>query len=39
MSKKEQILQLIKKVIDKNAPGSEVYLYGSQARGDAKKAF
>ncbi len=37
MSKKEQILQMIKKVVDKNAPDSEVYLYGSQARGNAKK--
>ena len=24
-------------VVDKNAPDSEVYLYGSQARGNAKK--
>ncbi len=37
MSKKEQILQQIIKVINKNAPDSEVYLYGSQARGKAKK--
>jgi predicted nucleotidyltransferase len=37
MSKKEQILQMIKMVVDKNAPDSEVYLYGSQARGNAKK--
>ncbi|MFV0590656.1 MAG: nucleotidyltransferase domain-containing protein [Draconibacterium sp.] len=37
MSKREQILQLIKLVVDKTAPDSEVYLYGSQARGDAKK--
>ncbi|WP_053188419.1 nucleotidyltransferase domain-containing protein [Sunxiuqinia dokdonensis] len=37
MSKKEQILQMIKKVVDKNAPDSEVYLYGSQARGNARK--
>jgi predicted nucleotidyltransferase len=37
MSKKEQILQMIKTVVDKNAPDSEVYLYGSQARGNAKK--
>ncbi len=28
---------MIKMVIDKNAPDSEVYLYGSQARGNAKK--
>ena len=37
MSKKEQIIQMIKKVVEKNAPDSEVYLYGSQARGKAKK--
>lgn len=37
MNKKEQILQLIKMVVDKNAPDSEVYLYGSHARGNAKK--
>jgi len=37
MSKKEKILQMIIKVINKNAPDSEVYLYGSQARGDTKK--
>lgn len=28
---------MIIKVVDKNAPDSEVYLYGSQARGNAKK--
>ncbi len=28
---------MIKRVVDKNAPDSEVYLYGSQARGNAKK--
>jgi len=37
MSKKEQILQMIKKVVEKNAPDYEVYLFGSQARGNAKK--
>jgi uncharacterized protein len=37
MSKKDQILKLIINVIDKNAPDSEVYLYGSQARGNARK--
>jgi uncharacterized protein len=37
MSKKEQILQMIKKVVDKNAPDSEVYLFGSRARGNARK--
>jgi len=28
---------MILNVVDKNAPDSEVYLYGSQARGNAKK--
>ena len=37
MSKKEQILQKLIGVINKSAPDSEMYLYGSQARGDAKK--
>ncbi len=37
MSRKEKILQLIIQVVDKNAPDSEVYLYGSQARGNARK--
>lgn len=37
MGKKEKILQKIIKVVDKNAPDSEVYLYGSQARENAKK--
>jgi uncharacterized protein len=37
MSKKEQILKQIIGVVDKNAPDSEVYLYGSRARGNAKK--
>jgi len=37
MSRKEKILRMIIKVVDKNAPDSEVYLYGSQARGSAKK--
>ena len=37
MSKKEKIIQMIIKVINKNAPDSEVYLYGSQARGNTKK--
>lgn len=30
-------MQLIIKVVEKNAPDSEVYLYGSQAIGNAKK--
>jgi predicted nucleotidyltransferase len=37
MSKKEQILKQIIGVVDNNAPDSEVYLYGSRARGNAKK--
>ena len=37
MTKKERIVQLIIKVVNKNAPDSEVYLYGSQARGDSDK--
>lgn len=37
MSRKEKILQKIIMVVDKNAPDSEVYLYGSRARGNAKK--
>ncbi len=37
MSKKEQILQKLIGVINKTAPDSEMYLYGSQARGDSNK--
>lgn len=37
MSKKEQILQQIIRIVDRNAPDSEVYLYGSQAKGNARK--
>lgn len=37
MIDKEQILQKIISVINDNAPESEVYLYGSQARGDSNK--
>lgn len=37
MSRKDKILQKIIKVVDKNAPDSEVYLYGSRARGNANK--
>ncbi|MEZ4906202.1 MAG: nucleotidyltransferase domain-containing protein [Saprospiraceae bacterium] len=37
MRKKEQILKMIKMVVDKNAPDSEVSAYGSHARGNAKK--
>jgi len=37
MSKKELIISKIIKVVDKNAPDAEVYLYGSQAKGNSKK--
>ena len=37
MSKKEQILKRIIGIANRNAPDSEIYLYGSRARGDAKK--
>ncbi|MEI6050670.1 MAG: nucleotidyltransferase domain-containing protein [Bacteroidota bacterium] len=37
MSKKEIILHKIISVINKNASDAEVYLYGSQAKGNAKK--
>lgn len=37
MSKKDRIVQMIIQVVDKTAPDSEVYLYGSRARGNAKK--
>ena len=37
MSRKEQILKKIIRVVNKTAPDSEVYLYGSQARGKAKR--
>jgi predicted nucleotidyltransferase len=37
MSRKEQILKKIIGVVNKTAPDSEVYIYGSQARGNAKK--
>lgn len=37
MNKKNQILQMIKEVVDKNAPDSEVYLYGSRAKGNANE--
>lgn len=37
MLKPDQLLKKVLKVVDKNAPDSEVYLYGSRARGDEKK--
>lgn len=37
MSKDEQIIQRIISVANKTAPDSEIYLYGSRARGNAKQ--
>ncbi len=37
MTAKKQILNRIIRVVNSNAPDSEVYLYGSQARGEAKR--
>jgi uncharacterized protein len=37
MLDKKEILEKIIRVADKNAPDSEIYLYGSRARGDARK--
>lgn len=37
MNKKDSILQMIIQLVDKTAPDSEVYLYGSRARGNAKR--
>jgi uncharacterized protein len=37
MSKKDQIVQMIIQVVNRTAPDSEVYLYGSRARGNAKR--
>jgi len=37
MSKKEQILNKILGVVNRTAPDSEIYLYGSRARGDSNK--
>ncbi|MFC2080407.1 nucleotidyltransferase domain-containing protein [Bacteroidota bacterium] len=36
MTNKQKIIQKIITVVNANDPDSEVYLYGSQARGDAK---
>jgi len=38
MSRKEKIIKMIIGVVVKNDPDSEIYLYGSRARGDEKKA-
>jgi len=37
MTKRDQILDRIIRVVNKNEPDSEIYLYGSRARGDEKK--
>ncbi len=37
MNKRDKILNRIIGVVDKTAPGAEVYLYGSRARGNAKR--
>lgn len=37
MRKKDMILKRIVEVVDRTSPDSEVYLYGSRARGNAKK--
>ena len=37
MSRKDQIIKKIIGVVNKNDPDSEIYLYGSKARGDSKK--
>ena len=35
MNKRDKILNRINGVVEKTAPGSEIYLYGSRARGDS----
>lgn len=37
MSRKETILKRIREVVYSNSPLSEIYLYGSRARGNARK--
>jgi predicted nucleotidyltransferase len=37
MNSKDQILKKILAVVNKTAPDSELFLYGSRARGDAEK--
>jgi uncharacterized protein len=37
MNKRDKILNRIKDVVEKTAPGSEIYLYGSHARGDSSR--
>ena len=37
MSQRNEIVEKIQKIVNSFYPDSEVYLYGSRARGDAKK--
>ena len=37
MNKRDKILNRIKGVVEKTAPGSDIYLYGSRARGDSSR--
>jgi len=37
MNNRDKILNRIIGIVDKTAPGAEIYLYGSRARGDAKR--
>lgn len=37
MNKRDRIINQIIGVVDKTAPGAQVYLYGSRARGNAKR--
>jgi len=37
MTHKQRLIQRIVNIVNKNDPDSEVYLYGSQARGDSNK--
>jgi len=37
MNNRDKILNRIIGIVDKTAPGAEVYLYGSRARGEAKR--
>jgi len=37
MNKRDKILNRIKIVVERTAPGSEIYLYGSRARGDSSR--
>ncbi len=38
MDQKDQIIKRIVSVVNKTAPNSQAYLYGSRARGDAKES-